>query len=83
MRANVYVTLKESVLDPQGDAVRRSLGVMGYEGVESLRIGKYIEVEIQGKDKEAAKKQLEEMTDKLLANPVIENYRVEIVEEQA
>ena len=83
MRANVYVTLKESVLDPQGDAVRRSLGVMGYEGVESLRIRKYIEVDIQGKDKEAAKKQLEEMTDKLLANPVIENYRVEIVEEQA
>ena len=81
MKANVYVTLKESVLDPQGDAVRRSLGVMGYEGVESLRIGKYIEVEIQGKDKETAKKQLEEMSDKLLANPVIENYRVEIVEE--
>ncbi len=81
MKANVYVTLKESVLDPQGDAVRRSLGVMGYEGVESLRIGKYIEVEIQGKDRETAQKQLEEMTDKLLANPVIENYRVEIVEE--
>ena len=81
MKANVYVTLKESVLDPQGDAVRRSLGVMGYEGVESLRIGKFIEVEIAGKDKAEAQKQLEEMSDKLLANPVIENYRVEIVEE--
>ena len=81
MKANVYVTLKESVLDPQGDAVRRSLGVMGYEGIESLRIGKFIEIEITGKDQEQAKKQLEEMSDKLLANPVIENYRVELVEE--
>ncbi len=81
MKANVFVTLKESVLDPQGDAVRRSLGVMGYTGVESLRIGKFIEVELTGKDKAAAMKELEEMSDKLLANPVIENYRVEIVEE--
>lgn len=81
MKANVFVTLKESVLDPQGDAVRRSLGVMGYTGVESLRIGKFIEVELTGKDKATAMKELEEMSDKLLANPVIENYRVEIVEE--
>lgn len=79
-KARIYVTLKEGVLDPQGEAVKRSLKVLGYEGVEDVRIGKFIEVLLDGADALAQRRQLEEMSDKLLANPVIENYRVEMVE---
>lgn len=80
LKANIYVTLKEGVLDPQGDAVRKSLQVMNYQGIDQVRIGKFIEVWLQTDDRAAAQRELEEMSDKLLANPVIENYRVEIVE---
>lgn len=79
LKAQVYVTLKEGVLDPQGEAVTRSLRVMGYEGISEIRIGKYIEVFLEDTDLATARRQLEEMSDKLLANPVIENYRVKIV----
>lgn len=79
LKANIYVTLKEGVLDPQGEAVKKSLHVLAYENVNEVRIGKFIEVWLDGKDKETAAKELEEMSDKLLANPVIENFRVEIV----
>lgn len=79
-KANIYVTLKSGVLDPQGDAVRRSLGVMGFEGVSDLRIGKFIELSLDSTDAESARTELREMSDKLLANPVIEDYRVELVE---
>ncbi len=82
-KANIYVTLKNGVLDPQGDAVRRSLGVMGYKGIEDVRIGKFIELTLQSTDPEAARAELQEMSAKLLANPVIEDYRVELVEGQA
>lgn len=80
LKANIYVTLKPGVLDPQGEAVKNSLHVLGYPYVDEVRIGKYIEVWLQGDDRENAQRQLEEMSDKLLANPVIEKYRVEIVE---
>lgn len=80
LKANIYVTLKSGVLDPQGEAVKKSLQVLEYREVEEVRIGKYIEVWLEEKDQAAALKKLEEMSDKLLANPVIEDYRVEIVE---
>lgn len=80
IKANIYVTLKEGVLDPQGDAVKKSLHVLGNRDVEEVRIGKFIEVWLQSSDEEKARQELEEMSDKLLANPVIEDFRVEIVE---
>jgi len=79
IRANIYVTLKKGVLDPQGEAVSRSLQVMGYQGVQEVRIGKFIQIVLDSDDSEAAGRQLEEMSDKLLANPVIEDFRIEIV----
>lgn len=79
-KANIYVTLKEGVLDPQGDAVRKSLQVLNYQGVNQVRIGKFIEVWLETDDLATAQRELEEMSDKMLANPVIENYRVEMVE---
>jgi len=81
-KANIYVTLKEGVLDPQGDAVRKSLQVLNYQGVNQVRIGKFIEVWLETDDLATAQRELEEMSDKMLANPVIENYRVEMVEVQ-
>ncbi|NMC26761.1 MAG: phosphoribosylformylglycinamidine synthase subunit PurS [Syntrophomonadaceae bacterium] len=81
-KANIYVTLKEGVLDPQGDAVRKSLQVLNYQGVKQVRIGKFIEVWLETEDLATAQRELEEMSDKMLANPVIENYRVEMVEVQ-
>ncbi|GAB7387773.1 phosphoribosylformylglycinamidine synthase subunit PurS [Bacillaceae bacterium] len=79
-KATVYVTLKESVLDPQGTAVRKSLHSLGYEEVGEVRIGKYMELEIDAERREAAEERLKEMCEKLLANPVIEDYRFELVE---
>jgi phosphoribosylformylglycinamidine synthase subunit PurS len=79
-KANIYVTLKEGVLDPQGSAVKKSLHVLNYQGVNEVRIGKFIEVWLNAADPETARLELQEMSDKLLANPVIENYRVEMVE---
>jgi phosphoribosylformylglycinamidine synthase subunit PurS len=79
MNAKVYVTLKRGVLDPQGQAVARSLGRLGFDEVKDARIGKYIELVIEG-DRAAAEKRLREMCEKLLANTVIEEYRFEIVE---
>ena len=79
MKANVYVTLKQEVLDPQGDAVRRALGSLGFEDVKSVRVGKLIEIEVDAKDRDAARKELEQMCQKLLVNPVIEDFRFELV----
>ncbi|WP_242848750.1 phosphoribosylformylglycinamidine synthase subunit PurS [Syntrophomonas palmitatica] len=80
MKAIVYVTLKPGVLDPQGEAVKKSLHVLGYNNVDEVRMGKFIELNLQADDMDKAKQELAEMSDKLLANPVIENFRVEIVE---
>lgn len=79
-KAIIYVTLKEGVLDPQGEAVKKSLHVLNYEKVEEVRIGKFIEVWLQSQDEETARRELEDMSDKLLANLVIEDYRVELME---
>ena len=78
MKANVYVTLKQEVLDPQGDAVRRALGSLGFEGVRSVRIGKLIELDVDTDDPGAAEHELRAMCQKLLANPVIEDFRFEL-----
>ena len=78
IQAKVYVTLKRAVLDPQGKAVHRSLTRLGYDEVENVRLGKYIEVELGGEDEEKARARLTEMCEKLLANTVIEDYRIEL-----
>ena len=72
-KVKVYVTLKAGVLDPQGQAVARTLGRLGYEEVKDVRIGKFIELEVS----EADRTRLEEMCKRLLANTVIEDYRIE------
>lgn len=81
MKANIYVTLKAGVLDPQGQAVARSLGGLGYQGVADVRVGKFIEVRLDGKrDKAQAQRELDEMCRRLIANTVIEDYRIEVIE---
>ncbi len=74
----VIVTLKPSLLDAQGRVVKDALGNMGYTGVEQVRIGKYIEMEVEGEGAELDTK-IKEMCDRLLVNPVIENYRYEVI----
>ena len=77
MRARIYITLKREVLDPQGDAVKHALGALGFEGVKDVRIGKLVEIELDGADDETRRAQLKSMCEKLLANPVIEDFRLE------
>jgi phosphoribosylformylglycinamidine synthase len=79
VKARVVVTLKPSVLDPQGQAVTRALGSLGFDEVKGARLGKLIELEVDAKDAASARKRVEEMCEKLLANTVIEEYRYEIV----
>ena len=76
--ARIYITLRSSVLDPAGTAVQSGLQQMGYEGVNEVRIGKYVEMNLTAENEEDAKTQLDGMCDRLLANPVIENYCFEI-----
>lgn len=76
--ARIYVTLRPSVLDPAGTAVESGLRQMDYQGVSNVRIGKYVELNLTANDDDEAKTQLDQMCDRLLANPVIENYRFEI-----
>ncbi len=78
MKARVHVTLKNGVLDPQGKAIRHSLEGLGFDGVEDVRQGKFIEIELSETDAEAAKKRVSAMCEQLLANTVIEDYSVEI-----
>ena len=77
MRARVVVTLKKSVLDPQGQAVGRALGSLGFSEVKDVRLGKIIELDLDSKDAAEARKRVEAMCEKLLANTVIEEYRIE------
>ena len=79
MKARVYVSLKPSVFDPQGSVVARALSSLGYDDVKDVRQGKFFEVELEAGDAATAKLRVTEMADKLLANPVIESYRVEIL----
>lgn len=79
MKATVLVRLKSEVLDPQGDAVRRALGKLGFDGVKGVRVGKLIEIELDdasaGTDLKA---RLEKMSDEMLANPVIEDFEIKL-----
>ncbi|TLG78070.1 phosphoribosylformylglycinamidine synthase subunit PurS [Methylocystis sp. B8] len=78
MKARVVVTLKSGILDPQGKAIEGALKSLGVEGVASVRQGKVFDVEFAGGDANAAKAQLQTACEKLLANTVIENYRIEL-----
>jgi phosphoribosylformylglycinamidine synthase subunit PurS len=78
MKARVTVTLKSGILDPQGKAIEGALKSLGVEGVASVRQGKVFDIELEGGDAERAQALLNEAADKLLANTVIENYRVEV-----
>ena len=78
MKARVHVMLKDGVLDPQGEAVRAALGHMGFSGVEAVRQGKVIELDLTATDTAAAEAEVKAMCEKLLANTVIEKYTVEI-----
>jgi phosphoribosylformylglycinamidine synthase PurS subunit len=78
MKARVTVTLKTSVLDPQGKAIEGALKSLGFGGIESVRQGKVFDLEVAGSDKAKAEAEIKQMCEKLLANTVIESYRVEI-----
>lgn len=78
-KANIYITLKKTIMDAQGQTVQRALQNLGYKEAAGLRIGKFLELELEdGHDPAALQKRVEEMCEKLLANPIIEDYRVEI-----
>jgi phosphoribosylformylglycinamidine synthase len=79
MKARITVMLKSGVLDPQGKAIQGALGSLGFAGVEDVRQGKVIEIELAAADESAARASLDEMCRKLLANTVIETYRIELV----
>jgi len=78
LKARVHVTLKNGVLDPQGKAIHHSLEGLGFDGVEDVRQGKFIEIKLSDTDADAAKKRVADMCEQLLANTVIEDYSVEI-----
>jgi phosphoribosylformylglycinamidine synthase len=78
--AKIFVTLRPSVLDPAGVAVQSGLQQMGYNTVENVRIGKYIELTITSSDETKARQDMERICDQMLANPVIENYRFDLIE---
>ncbi|MEL6232950.1 MAG: phosphoribosylformylglycinamidine synthase subunit PurS [Pseudomonadota bacterium] len=79
MQARVTIMLKTGVLDPQGEAIRHALGSLGFDGVDSVRQGKVLEIELTDTDPAHAKARLQEMCETLLANTVIEAYRIELV----
>ncbi len=78
--AKVEVTLKKAVLDPQGAAVEKSLQALGYAGVSEVRVGKYIELNLEANDREEAAARVEDMSRRLLSNPVIEDFSYELQE---
>lgn len=79
-KATITVTLRPSILDPQGSAVVGSLRSMGYHQVQQVRVGKHLELVIDAQDRQAAERLVREVCDRLLANPVIEDYHFELVE---
>ncbi|MDF1562416.1 MAG: phosphoribosylformylglycinamidine synthase subunit PurS [Deltaproteobacteria bacterium] len=81
MRATVHVSLKEGVLDPQGKAVGQALGRLGFDEVSEVRLGRTVNLELEAKSEAEARERLVEMCEKLLANTVIEDYRIELGED--
>ncbi|MDP6012536.1 MAG: phosphoribosylformylglycinamidine synthase subunit PurS [Alphaproteobacteria bacterium] len=80
MKAKVHIVLKPGVLDPQGKAIENALGHLGFEGVDEVRQGKYIELNLAGTDAETVRATVDAMCAKLLANTVIEDYSIDIAE---
>ncbi len=80
MQVKIFITLKNGVVDPQGITIKGALESLGHQGIVNIRLGKYIQMELNSRSREEAEKDIEEMCGKLLANPVIENYRYEISE---
>jgi len=83
VKALIHVTLKPDVLDPQGKAIQRACGSLGYTGIRDVRQGKLFELEFDAADESAARALLAELSEKLLSNPVIEDYEVVSLERQA
>lgn len=78
MKVRVYITLRKGILDPQGKAVEQSLKTLGFKAVEEVRVGKYLEIDVKESSPEMASRDVEAMCKKLLANTVIEDYRLEV-----
>jgi phosphoribosylformylglycinamidine synthase len=78
MKARIKITLKDGVLDPQGKAIANALGALGFDGVDGVRQGKYIELELSESDPKRAEAEVKAMCEQLLANTVIENYQFEL-----
>ncbi len=78
MKARIHITLKNGVLDPQGKAIQSALGAIGFDGVDDVRQGKFMEIELAETDETKARSTLEAMCEKLLANTVIENYAIDL-----
>ena len=82
MKVKIHITLKKGVLDPQGKAIENALKTLGFDYIENVRQGKLIEIEVTQKGPSEAKKQAKEMCEKLLANTVIEDYQIDVLENQ-
>jgi phosphoribosylformylglycinamidine synthase len=78
MKANIIITPKKAVLDPQGKAVQNALEQMGYKGIGTVHVGKYLEIELPGSDAAAWRGQIDNACHRILSNPLIEDYRFEI-----
>ena len=78
MRATVCITLKPGLLDAQGKTIKSALESLGFKGVQDVRVGKYVELELNGAKTASARREVERMCEKLLANPVIERYHIEL-----
>lgn len=80
MQVNIYITLRESILDPKGKAARQALHNLGYQSVQKVRIGKYVQLDIDSEDVEEARELASQACQKLLANTVMENFEIQIPE---
>jgi phosphoribosylformylglycinamidine synthase PurS subunit len=80
MTAQIFVTMKKTVLDPQGQTIQRALNSMGHPEVVSVRQGKYFEIELTGLDRAAAEATISKLAEEVLSNPVIEQFRIEILD---
>ena len=78
MKAKIIITPKKAVLDPQGKTVQSALAHIGFNGIGAVHVGKYLEIELTGSDKENASRQVDDACHRILSNPVIEDYRFEI-----
>lgn len=80
-KAKVYVTLKDGILDPQGQIIGKALKTQGYDNINNVKVGKFIILDLEGNDADKLKKQVDKISHELLSNPVIESYKFELAEE--